>query len=137
MTRRTDPNTTRSAVKWMGGALGAVLLFFVLIATWSVPVAGAAEITDENVAEYIGTAKTAADHQALATFFRAKAAEEGQRVKRHEKMLAHYKQGGGKPYIHMIGHCEDIIKTARQLQKDYEMLAAAHEESAKVAAGQK
>lgn len=125
----TQPTTTH--------ALAIMLLLSGLVVGWPVSVAGAAEITDENVAEHVVTAKTAAEHQALATFFRAKAVEEGERVKRHEKMLAHYKQGGGKPYLHMTQHCEDIIATARKLQKDYEMLAAAHEESAKTAAGQK
>ncbi len=132
--KRCSLNATRPTTAY---ALAIMLLLSALVVGWSTSVAGAAEITDENVAEHVATAKTAAEHQALASFFRAKAAEEGERVKRHEKMLAHYKQGGGKPYLHMTEHCQDIISTARQLQKDYEMLAAAHEESAKVAAGQK
>jgi hypothetical protein len=91
----------------------------------------AAAITEDNVAEHIAAAKTPADHQALAAYFHAQAKAEGDRVARHEKMLASYKAGGGKPYENMMAHCKDIIAAAKKAQGDYEAMAKEHEQLAK------
>ncbi|HSD10338.1 MAG TPA: hypothetical protein VLF14_05105 [Candidatus Binatia bacterium] len=93
--------------------------------------AGAAEITAANVSQHIADAKTAADHKALAAYFRAEAAEQGERVKMHEAMLASYKKSGGKPYLNMVDHCKALLAESRGLQKDYEKMAELHEELAK------
>lgn len=107
-------------------ALGLALSAVVAIGT-----AQAAEITDGNVAEHIASAKTGADHQAIAGYYRTEAAAEGERVKLHEAMLASYKQGGGKPYQNMIDHCNTLLGQSRKLQKDYATMAEMHETLAK------
>jgi hypothetical protein len=110
------------------GALAAVAFGFAL----AIP-AGAAEITKDNVGEHIAAAKTAADHQAIASYFRSEAQEEEDRAKRHESMLASYEKTGGKPYLNMIEHCRGIIHKSRGLQQDYLEMAKLHEEMAKSA----
>ena len=91
----------------------------------------AAEITEANVSQHIADARTAADHKALAAYFRAEAAAQGERVKMHEAMLASYKKGGGKPYLNMVDHCKALLAESRGLQKDYAKMADLHEEMAK------
>jgi hypothetical protein len=108
----------------------AAVAFSLVLATG----AGAAPITADNVNEHIAAAKTAADHEAIASYFRGLAAEQGDRVKRHEAMLASYKKVGGKPYVNVIPHCEAIIAKSRELQQDYLEMAKLHDELAKGAA---
>ena len=95
-------------------------------------------ITDANVTQHIADAKTAAAHQQIAAYYRAKAAEEGERVKFHEAMLAQYQKSVGhqvgKPYQQMVDHCKTLISLAKQSQSTYLEMANMHDEAAKGAA---
>jgi hypothetical protein len=119
---------------------GALTLFAALLLALTVagPLAGVAraQVTAENVAERIAAAKTAADHEALAAYFRQQAAAQADKVKLHEDMLARYKKVGGKPYETMITHCQTLLGNYRQAQKEYEALAEEHAKMAKEASGQ-
>ncbi len=88
-------------------------------------------ITEANVAQHIATAKTAADHQAIANFYKAQAAAAGEKVKMHEAMDAAYKSGQtGKTEARFHEHCKDLISSYKKEQKDNLELAKEHEEMA-------
>jgi hypothetical protein len=111
-----------------------VVLMLLLIPVVLVTRSGAQDsgpITDQNVAERVASAKTAADHQALATFFQAQAAAAGEKVKEHEAMAATSKQLGGKPAQSWAQHCSSLIRSYKTAQKDYEALALEQEKLAK------
>ena len=81
-------------------------------------------ITDANVADAIAAAKTPQDHEAIATYFRAQAAAQGEKVKLHEAMLKSWeKTVRGKSLEHMRRHCNDLIASTRKMQKAYEAMA--------------
>ncbi len=105
---------------------------FFLFALAAHPLLGSAQesVTDDNVTERIATAKTAADHAALASYFRARAEDSAARAKKHEAMLASYKKLDGRPYEIWKTHCESLIASFRASQKDYEKLAAEHQKLA-------
>jgi len=113
-----------------------ILAGFALLALTFVALPGSTSagggVTDANVAERSASASTAADHQALAEYFRGKATEESKRVAMHEDMLARMK-GHGKPAKNLIPHCNSLIHSARQSQEAYENLAKLHSEMAKKA----
>lgn len=99
-----------------------------------VAVAIAEDITDQNVAERVTTAKTAPEHDAIAAFFKAQATAAGDKVKEHEAMLATWEKGtSGRSIIVMRQHCQDAIASYKKLQKDYAAMAAEQEALAKKA----
>jgi len=97
--------------------------------------ARAQQVTEDNLAQKIETAKTAADHEAIAAFYQAKAAASTEEAKRHEAMLASYKKVGGKMYQAWENHCKSLIQSYNKEAKDYEMLAKEHAKMAKAAGG--
>lgn len=115
--------------EWRKGIVTALaaLAFGLVLAT----AVGAAEITDANLDEHIAAAKTAADQEALAAYFRGLAAKEGERVKQHEAMLAVYSGGGNERYGYMLPHCRTAIAKAKELQQSYLEMAKFHEDLAK------
>ncbi|HLE57048.1 MAG TPA: hypothetical protein VJB15_08195, partial [Rhodothermia bacterium] len=102
-------------------ALGTALILAVLaLLAFGRPVLSAegGAVTDDNLAQSIASATTAADHEALAAYFRGKAAESAERVKRHEAMIKSYEKIGGRPFQVWKPHCDSLIHTAREAQKD-------------------
>ena len=87
-------------------------------------------VTDENVTERIVQAKTPAEHEAIAAYYKAQAAVAAAKVKEHEAMVKAYGGHGAKT---MNRHCEALLQTYRAQQKDLETLAKDHEEMAKAA----
>lgn len=98
----------------------ALIAVLTLVGATSAP---AQTITVDNVAEMAANAKTAADHTALATYFReqAKVAEDGAR--KHRAMLT---TGPSNKTVRSVWdtHC-------RRLVKGFEEQAAAYEDLAK------
>jgi hypothetical protein len=110
-------------VKWLvAGALVALVT--------AAPAASFASgaVTDKNVVQQLASAKTAADYNALAAYFRKKAAEAGAKAKQHQEMLAAV---SGKPLASWGPHCQEFIETYTKMQKDYEKSAAEMEAAAK------
>jgi hypothetical protein len=79
-------------------------------------------VTDDTLAAALASANTAADHEALAAYFRSKAEEEAAVIAKHEAMLANLK-GKGKAYNNFLPHCRSIIHSAHQAKEAYEKLA--------------
>lgn len=107
-------------------AAGLLALAFSLVA----PGSGFAQITEQNVAEKIAAAKTPADHQAIAAFYRSEAAEAAAKVKTHEAMMSSYRTAG-KPGEGLAAHCRTLIAQYTAAEKDYTHMAEEHEALAK------
>jgi hypothetical protein len=125
--------TTRSRSSWARGFLAALAL----VTVGSVSIAALAQdVTEQNVADRVATAKTAQDHEAIATFFKGQAAEAGKQAREHEVMLGKWKTTtSGRGLIAMRQHCEANIASYKKLEKDYEAMAAEEEKLAKKAGG--
>jgi len=88
-----------------------------------------------DVDRMIATAKTPADHEAIAKHFDAEAAEAKQRSEAHKAMGASYKSMGGAMTAkwRLDAHCDSLAKSAEAEAKDYQALAEAHRDMAKAA----
>jgi hypothetical protein len=100
--------------KLAGVALAALLALTVSSA------AVHAEVTDENLDASVAAAKTAADHEALATYFTAKSKQALANVEMHKKMSQAF---SGKAASSWEAHCNSLIKTYQQQSEDYAALA--------------
>ncbi|MEW6270183.1 MAG: hypothetical protein AB1689_12905 [Thermodesulfobacteriota bacterium] len=82
----------------------------------------------ESLPGMISSAKTAADHEKIATYYDAAAKEARQRAEDHEQMGQAYKSLGGA-LVHKLKldeHCSRLTKSGRTDAEDYEGLAKAH-----------
>lgn len=77
----------------------------------------------------VDSAKTPAEHQALARYFQAQAADAKALAERHQKMAKSY---SGKPgeLRNMNKHCDQIAKLNLDLAAQYEAMAKAEETAA-------
>lgn len=113
---------------WWAAWVVAVLVLAVL-GGWRGQVAAEA-ITDDTVVQAVASAKTASDHAALAAYFLAKSADAAAKTKQHQAMLDSF---SGKPKENWRSHCNNLITSYRQQQKDYEALAKEQDDLAKSA----
>jgi hypothetical protein len=142
MTLQTNRLHYRRKDLWTRALAGTCLLLLLGLGGLVVPAAGNAEpVTWKDLGQRLEGAQTAADHEAIADFYKAQAALAGEQVKNHECMMKSY---GAAPYKSphrpadwMRNHCENLIKTYRDQQAEYESLADVHTEMAKKLAGQK
>lgn len=113
------------------GAVRRYGLAILLAAALAVGLAGQAAadpITDDNVAAMVAAAKTPADHQALATFFKSKADEAKAMVQMHKTMGGAF---SGKQKENWGMHCRSLVATYKKQVKEYEALAKQQEALAK------
>ena len=109
--------------------VGLLLLLFSLVAIQQP--AYADQVTDANAFEKSATATTAADHEALAAYFRGKAEAAGKEAAHHKQMLT--ASMSGRNYAAMLPHCRALIQANSEAQKSYQDLANLHSELAKKA----
>ena len=101
--------------------------------------ATALAVDDGDIMEKLQSAKTAADHEAIATYYDGKAAAATKDAAYHRQMGQSYKGivGGaaGKGYATsaMPQHCEAIAKAADSEAEQYKAMAKAHRDLAKSA----
>jgi hypothetical protein len=121
------------AMETTRGAFVCTAVFLLLTALEAPQVVAADAVTDDTVAERIASAKTAADHEAIAAYYRAQAAEKAKQVKHHEAMLKSYDNVAGVSKELMRNHCKTLINSYRQEQRAFDALAAEEEKLAKAA----
>jgi hypothetical protein len=106
----------------------------VLLAAASLPIikAGAqqAAVTDDNLNQMIASAKTPADHEAIAVYYDTEAAENEKKASLHSRNKNMYSK------LDFSAHCNALIGEYQQAAKQDKALAAFHREMAKKAAGQ-
>ena len=92
-------------------------------------------LSKQQLNTLIASAKTAAEHERLAQYYRAHASDYLAEAKDHESMVAAYKANSSlsneKNRASTIGHCEYFVKTFRELAVKAQELAALHEQMAK------
>lgn len=100
---------------------------------------GPAAPAAEDVAAKVQSAKTAADHEALAAMYEKQAAEAKAQATAHQKMGQAYKgaatssSGKSGGLSAMPQHCENLVKEYEGQAKMYETMAATERELAKAA----
>src|SRR5262249_42474026 len=95
------------------------------------PTAGQAQPStrDSLLQVLVDSATTPAQHQALASYFRAQAADAKALAERHQAMSKSY---SGKPgeLRNMAKHCDEIVKLNQDLAAQYDAMAKAEEAAA-------
>ena len=118
-------------------------VLFVVMSLATVGPRSAHALDAADLPKAIESAKTAADHEAIATYFEEQAKEARATAKRHQEMGAIYKKesspapksGGAAHLFHtqMGEHCDDLATKYEKVAKDYEAMAAEHRAQAKAA----
>jgi hypothetical protein len=108
-------------------AAAACLLAFAPAAAWAQASAGG---SGDLLQVLVESASTPEQHQALARYFRAKAADARALAELHTSMSRSY-QGKPGELREMRKHCDEIVKLNQQLAAQYESLAKAEEAAAK------
>lgn len=125
--------TTRNTMRARSAIVAGLTLLFLTLAVRPLPVHAADGVTDANVAEKIDQAKTTADYEALAAYFKEEAVQAGATVTMHEKMLAAVeKNAAGRSSRHHV-HCRTLIRSAKADQDAYQALADQYAEMAQAA----
>jgi len=85
---------------------------------------------DDDMAAKIASAKTTADHEAIAAEYTRQADEARGKAEKHDKMGKSY-TGALKEKLHLDEHCKTIADGYRRTAKELDAVAAAHREQAK------
>lgn len=76
-------------------------------------------------------AETPKQHAALATYYHERANEARAEAKRHQQMGRAYGAGNMALKKRMKQHCSKLVEEYEEVARNYDALAAAHEEQAK------
>ena len=112
-----------------------VVTFLFLGAVLLLPASRLPAEEQKDMEKMISSAKTAADHEALAAEYESEAAAAKAKAAEHRKMAESYKELGGAAIgkLHLDEHCERLVKSYEKEAMEDEALAKAHREMAKVA----
>jgi hypothetical protein len=112
--------------------------FFLLAAT-TLPVMRAVAqqetVTDDNLDQAIASAKTPADHEAMATYYDKEAADNEAKAKLHHAVHHNYEKFKWKQSA-MGPHCDELAKFYQRSADQDKALAAGHREMAKKGGGE-
>lgn len=84
----------------------------------------------------VQSAKTRADHEALAAHYEQAAQEAVSKIDEHKKLLEQYKTRGylyGKQALNLQSHCEAIIRSYQQIANANSEMAKTHRQLAESA----
>lgn len=109
--------------------LAAIALIGFMMGIAGVALAGSEDHSLEQV--LVETAQTAADHQALAHHYHAKAAAARAEAASHEQMGKTYTMGKSMQRIQMQRHCQKIADDFKSQAAEYDAMANLHEAEAK------
>ena len=101
----------------------------------AVPIGSIARADDSALDQFMAeTANTPAQHQAIAKYYRAKAAEAKADANSHRSMAKSYSVGTSVPMAkQQAEHCNKLASLSDSQAAAYEQLAASHEAQAKQA----
>src|SRR5215468_3378974 len=118
------------------GSLRVWVVVLALTAGLVMPAYRAVAAQDVDIDKMIATAKTAADHQAIADYYKQEAKEAQEQADKHKKMAQQYSMssiGTQATKTHFHEHCEALVRNYDAAAKEYNDLAKMHEEMAKAA----
>ena len=97
------------------------------------PTVQAAAVDCSGIEAKIAAAKTAADHEAIASCYDEMAKDATAKADEHKKMGEAYRKGGGAPVgkLGLPQHCDQFIKSFQNEASMYKEMAAAHRKMAK------
>jgi Na+-transporting NADH:ubiquinone oxidoreductase subunit NqrC len=94
-------------------------------------------LSKQQLNTLIATAKTPAEHERIAQYYKAKAVDYLAQAKEHEAMVAAYKANSSlsndKNQASTISHCEYFVTTFKALADNSQEMATLHERMAKEA----
>jgi uncharacterized protein YllA (UPF0747 family) len=110
-----------------------VVLAIVVVAGLVVPVTSLGAGEDADLDKMIASAKTAADHEAIAAAYEKMAAAAKANATKHIEMGDVYKKVGGALVAkqHLDAHCDTLAELYKKVAKENETLADAHKAMAK------
>ena len=123
-------NNTLLSRTWPGVALLA-------LAAFALPVFPARAANDADMLKQVQSAKTPADHEAIAKHYDAEAAAATQSAATHRKMGESYKgqaassSGKAAGISAMPGHCESLAKNFDAESEQFKSMAQTHRDLAK------
>ena len=91
---------------------------------------------DVDIDKMIATAKTAADHRAIADYYKQEAKEAQEQAEKHKKMAQDYGMasiGRQATKTHFHQHCEALVRSYESAAKEDNALATMHEDMATAA----
>jgi hypothetical protein len=112
------------------------LTVLVLAAGLTVPATQSGAAGDMDILEKVRSAKTPADHEAIAEYYDEQAAAAKKSADLHRKMADSYKAGGtsigkGGGPVPLPQHCQQLAKMYDQEAAHYQAMADTHRELAK------
>jgi len=119
----------RRVTPWGAAAL-------IVLAGLALPVSYARAAEDVDIAKQVQSAKTAADHEAIAKYYDEQAAVAKANAAEHRRMAESYKGmstsiGKGAGVSSMPQHCESLAKDFDAEAEHYKAMAQTHRELAK------
>lgn len=118
----------------LGGKIGWFAGTLVLAATFAVSAPPAAAADDAHMGKMIESAKTAADHEAIAADYDKLAAEAAAKAAEHKAMAERYRRAGGPGSKGGFAeHCDGLVVIFNGAAKEYKALADMHRAQAKSA----
>jgi len=91
-------------------------------------------ISDDNLSQSIVSAKTPADHEAIAAYYDREAAATKEKADLHRRAAASYRTTNLDKPVGMANMCDNTAKMWDKVATDAGKLAEAHHEMAKAAA---
>jgi hypothetical protein len=118
--------------------LAAVLLLLAAAASLPTVRAGAqqAVVTDDNLDQMITSAKTPADHDAIAVFYEQQAADAKKKAELHRNTADTYRKLKISKPVGMAEMCDQIAAMWDKIAADNSRLAKAHREMAEHASAE-
>ena len=92
-----------------------------------------AAITDDNLSQMTESAKTPADHQAIAAYYEQQAADAKKKAALHRNEADTYRKLKISKPVGMAEMCDEIAAMWDKIAHHYSKLAKAHQEMAKSA----
>jgi hypothetical protein len=90
-----------------------------------------AVVTDDNLDQMIATAKTPAEHEAIAAYYEQEAADAKKKAALHRQSAATYRKLKIAKPVYMAEMCDNIVVMWDKAAADAENLAKAHQAMAK------
>jgi hypothetical protein len=86
----------------------------------------------QDPVQRVEAARTASDHQALATYYDQQAAASRASAADHRKMSTSYSgmYAGGRGGASMSAHCNEIVRNQERIAAEYDAMAIAHRQMA-------
>jgi hypothetical protein len=101
-----------------------------LLGVLSLPTVRARAAENTDIEKMIESAKTPADHQAIADYYQRMADAAKAKAAEHTKMAQDYKTGAFGSKTHFHEHCETLARLYQSEAKEYAALAEAHRQMA-------